>query len=160
MNTQTDYLRFRDSEAGPEYAFYYQVGKTTVTVAICLSLGGLMPILYPVALVYCIVQYIVDRMALAYFYRLPPRYGTHLEEIAATMITYCIPISFGLMLWQYTNKQMFGNRIDRMEAENEVILSHHFIKDILQWEGLKVGNKVLLSLIFVSLIALPIAAIY
>jgi hypothetical protein len=104
LNIQNDYLRFREIHAGPEYAFYYQVSKTTVTVLICLSLGGLLPLLYPIGLLACAVQYTTERLSLAYFYRLPPRYGTQLGMIAATMITYAAPLSFALMLWQYTNK--------------------------------------------------------
>lgn len=55
--------------------------------------------------------------------------------------------SLCVLFWQYTNRQMFENEIDKIQVENEVRLSHHNISD-LSWEELNAAQRWLLLTIF------------
>jgi hypothetical protein len=74
-NVQNDLLKFLDLKAGPEYCFYYKCSTSNLIVFTCLIFGPALPILYFVGLVAIGVQYFIDRLALTYFYRLPPKYS-------------------------------------------------------------------------------------
>ena len=40
-----------------------------------------------------------------------------------------------LTFWQYTNQQMFDNKIDKIHTQDEIVISHHVPSDI-KWKGL------------------------
>lgn len=64
--------RYMGLHAGPRYLFYSQCANTNCLVVVCLTLGPLMPWMYWMCFYGLIVQYVVDRMTLTYFYRTPP----------------------------------------------------------------------------------------
>jgi len=155
MNIQNDFLVFLDLHAGPEYAFYYKCANTNLVVFICLIFGGCMPLLYFIGMFAIAMSYFMDRLALTYFYRLPPKFSEKLN-IDSLKLMSLAPL-FGLMIlvWQYTNRQMFENSIDKISTQNELILSHHFIKDTLKWSRLQQCQRALLvviCLVFVFLV--------
>jgi hypothetical protein len=67
-------LEFLDLYAGPEYLFFYKVANVNLIVFITLIFGSVFPILYFIALCSIGTQYIVERLSLTYFYRLPPKF--------------------------------------------------------------------------------------
>ena len=70
-----DYIEFLELHAGPEYNFYYKTANTTIMVFITLIFGPALPILYVISLITIGSAYFIDRLALTYFYRLPPKYS-------------------------------------------------------------------------------------
>ena len=48
-------------------------------------------------------------------------------------MTICPVISLMLTFWLYTNKQMFGNKIDIIQTQDDILLSHHLITE-LKWK--------------------------
>jgi len=67
-------LEFLDLYAGPEYLFFYKVANINLMVFITLIFGSVFPILYWISLCSIGTQYVVERMSLTYFYRLPPKF--------------------------------------------------------------------------------------
>lgn len=77
----------------------------------CLIFGPAFPIFYFVGLFGLMIQYFIERMTLAYFYRIPKQYDEKLVTQNLNFMT-CMPIlSLVVTFWLYTNKQMFGNHI-------------------------------------------------
>ena len=66
-----DLQKYIDLHVGPEYYFHYKVGNTAIIVYNCLIFGPLMPLLYLTGLVSVGIQYLVERISLTYFYRVP-----------------------------------------------------------------------------------------
>ena len=62
-----------------------------------------MPILFPIALVYMIVLYTTDRLALAYWYRRPPVYDEKMNETTITLLSFAPFLYSGMACWLYSN---------------------------------------------------------
>ena len=107
-----DYLRWLDMNAGPEYYFYWRCAITHITIIICVVFGYCMPVLYLVGFVSIYIQYIFDRYRIAYFYRLPPMFNTELTLNLCSYMNIASIVGLCMLFWQYTNKQMFDNKID------------------------------------------------
>jgi hypothetical protein len=146
MNVQNDFLVFMDMHAGPEYPFYIKFSNTNLVVFVCILFGGSMPMLFAIAMLAIAVQYFMDRLALTYFYRLPPKFGEQLNITSLKLMSVAPVIGLCILLWQYTNRQMFANAIDKISTQNQVTLSHHFLKD-LNWYSLKYCQKALVTFI-------------
>lgn len=151
MNVQNDFLVFMDMHAGPEYPFYLKFSNTNLVVFICIVFGGSMPMLFAIGMLAIAIQYFMDRLALTYFYRLPPKFGEQLNITSLKLMSVAPVIGLCILLWQYTNRQMFANAIDKISTQNQVTLSHHFLKD-LNWYSLKYCQKALVT--FVCLITI------
>lgn len=98
-NSKNDYLVFLDTYAGPEYVFYYKAAITNIVVFTCILFGGSMPILYFIGLFALIIQYLVDRWTLAYFYRLPAKYRADLTIGSIKMLSLAPLLSLAILIW-------------------------------------------------------------
>ena len=78
MNKRYDYLEFLELHAGPEYCIYYKCANTNMMVFITLIFGPALPILYFISLCSLCCQYFIERLTLAYFYRIPPKFSDKL----------------------------------------------------------------------------------
>lgn len=130
-----DYLSFLDLHAGPEYFFYYKCALTNLIVLTCILFGGSMPVLYFIGLVAVALQYLFERWALTFFYRLPPKYSESLTLTTIALIGYAPVCALAILFWQHTNMQMFDNKIDKLTTQNQVRRSHHFLSSI-EWHKL------------------------
>ena len=78
MNKHYDYLEFLELHAGPEYMIYYKCANTNMMVFITLIFGPALPVLYIISLISLFFQYVIERVTLAYFYRIPPKFSDKL----------------------------------------------------------------------------------
>ena len=67
---------------------------------------------------------------MAYFFRKPPMFSIRLTMSLLSFMSLASTFGLCMLFWQYTNKQMFDNKIDPIEYEDEARLSHHFVSDI------------------------------
>ena len=100
---------FMDLYAGPEYCFYYKSANAILMVFITLIFGSIFPILYVIALFSLGVQYVIERLSLTYFYRIPPKYDVSVTKQTLRLMTVAPLLSLMFTFWVYTNKQMFEN---------------------------------------------------
>jgi hypothetical protein len=140
MNEKIDYLKFLDLHAGPEYAFYYKSAYTNMVIIIAMIFGPAFPLLYFISLFSLCNQYIMERISLTYFYRIPPKFNESLTERIIHNVAWCPLIAMAVTFWLYTNKQMFGNTVDPIETQNEITLSHHLVGDV-KWKNLNEVQK-------------------
>lgn len=137
-----DYLSFIESYAGPEYIFFYKAAVANLTMMVCFILGGCMPAFYLIGIVAIATQYTVDRVSLAYHYRLPPMYSEILTLGTLEMMSWIPLVTLIMLFWCYTNNQMFDNIITPINFEDEVRLSHHKFQSI-NWDSLSPAQSAL-----------------
>ena len=143
FNKTHDYIEFLELHAGPEYNFYYKTANTTIMVFITLIFGPALPILYVISLITIGSAYFVDRLALTYFYRLPPKYSEKLTLLNLKIMSFAPIISLFYTFWLYNNQQMFSNQIDPIENQGDLIMSHHTL-NTLKWSKFNSNEKVLI----------------
>ena len=68
-----------------------------------------LPILFPIALVYMIVLYTTDRLALAYWYRRPPVYDEKMNETTINLLAFAPLLYCCTACRVYSNQQTFYN---------------------------------------------------
>ena len=119
---------------------------------ICLMMGICMPLLYFVAAWGLFVNYVVDRLALAYYYKLPSKFNEKLTKTAIHTLNFLPLFTLPFIFWLYTNQQMFSNKIDPIQSMGEIELSNHFLYDILDWSKLNPSMKsLMISFLFLIL---------
>lgn len=135
MNIRNDYLKFLELHAGPEYPFYYRCAYLNMVSIICIFFGPAFPHLYFIGLISVFNFYIMERLTLTYFFRIPPKFNESLTLQIISNISW-IPI-FSLMLsfWMYTNVQMFSNTIDEVDSQSQITYSHHMLTT-MKWKNL------------------------
>ena len=99
-----DLIKFRDLYAGPEYCYYYRVAQTSVLCMITLIMGPSMPLLYFIGAWALVVSYFVDRLAITYFYRLPPKFNSKLVMNLAYTISFIPIFTLIFVFWTFTNQ--------------------------------------------------------
>ena len=151
----TDKLKIIEQQAGPIYYFHYKAAITKLSIALIILMGCCMPAFFLLGILALSIQYIMDRLTLCYFYRLPPMYSEFLTLQTLDFMKYLPPISLTMLFWQFTNKQFFGNSIDPIDNIDEVRLSHHLPWQI-EWSKLTSSQQALLVtipvLLFVALL--------
>ena len=70
-NNLEDNLKFFELYVGPEYYLQLKSAPTNACIFISLIFGHAFPYFYFLALFSIIIQYIVERFSIAYFYRQP-----------------------------------------------------------------------------------------
>jgi hypothetical protein len=99
-----DYIEFLELHAGPEYNFYYKTANTTIMVFITLIFGPALPVLYIISLIAIGSAYFIDRLALTYFYRIPPKYSEKLTLLNLKIMSFAPIISLVFTFWLYNNQ--------------------------------------------------------
>lgn len=137
INTDNDLLQYVGLRAGPRYLYHYSFLYTNLIVFTCLLIGPSLPILYFCGLLGIFNLYIVERLALAYFYRKPPVYSEQITLVSIDIMVFIPAINLISTLWLSTNKQMFENVIDAITVQDQLRLSHHHWEDLWDTKKLK-----------------------
>jgi len=103
MNKTYDYLEFLELHAGPEYCICYKCANTNMMVFITLIFGPALPILYVIS-PFQYVQYFIERLTLAYFYRIPPKFSDKLTLLNIKIMQFAPIPSLMFTFWLYGNK--------------------------------------------------------
>ena len=130
---RNDLLKYLDLHAGPRYDFSSKFASTNFLIFFTIMFGSMLPILYPISLVGIVIQLVMDKLLLTYFYRLPPKYSEKLT-IQNIMLMLFAPI-LGLMInyWAFGNRQMFSNAlVDAVGSTHAITFSHHTLNNTNQ----------------------------
>lgn len=124
-------LRYYMFDIGPVYVMDYKIASTTSLFFIAVVFGPLVPLLYPLGLIAIILQYYVEVKSLKKFYKLNEarKQDEKMTVINIKMLVLAPLLSIPIMIWAYSNRQMFENVIDPVKSYGEVILSHHLLTD-------------------------------
>lgn len=73
--------------------------------------GPGLPILFPINLLFLVMQYSFDRLMMAYSYRKPPMYDSALNHISLQLLMWA-PIFYSLTAMSlYSNQNIFSNEV-------------------------------------------------
>ena len=91
-------------------------------VFLAFTHGIAFPILWPIALIGLINNYVVERICLAYYYRKPPMMDNKLNLSCLHILQYAPLFTFSFGYWTLGNSQMFFNLISpKTRAFGELI---------------------------------------
>ena len=82
-----------DLHAGPEFDIHWRYSAILFQLSISLFFGTGIPLLYPISLVGCFIQYTLDRLLVCYFYREPPTYDDRITQNANDAIKFIATVS-------------------------------------------------------------------
>lgn len=66
--------------SGPEHAMHFKYATLLNTVYVTFLFGVALPVLFPIAAFTFFNMYVVERVLLAYYYKLPPTYDEKLNS--------------------------------------------------------------------------------
>ena len=88
---------------------HHKYSNILTLVFVSFTHGLALPVLFPIALFGLIVNFFVERISLAYYYKQPPKFDNILHDRALRDLKYA-PIFMLLMgYWHLGNRQMFFN---------------------------------------------------
>ena len=107
-----------DLHSGPEFAIHWRYSAVLLQLSIALFFGTGLPILYFIALVGCIIQYITDRLLICYFYREPPTYDDRMTLVASSALKFVAALSLIGSWYQLRSKSIFQMN-EAIQADKE-----------------------------------------
>ena len=94
---------FVDTYSGPEFTLHYKYSYILVVVYVTFLYGAGLPILFPIAFFSLLGLYIVERLMMAYSYRMPPMFGKEINRRALQMM-FGAPMAYCCMgMWIFSN---------------------------------------------------------
>jgi hypothetical protein len=66
--------------------------------------GGIIPILFPLAMLAFLIQYLMETLCFAYSYKQPPMYDEKLSNSTLSMLKWVVPLNLLVTFWAYTNQ--------------------------------------------------------
>lgn len=120
--------------------------------------GPGLPILYPTFLLALIIQWLVERLCMAYYYKQPPMYDEKLSNRSVLVMQFTIILQMFFGYWMFSNRQMFSNKVYDLEAADSMPRSGHSI-----WNPIEIDQAapfLLVAGMAIIMVATIIAFIY
>ena len=100
---------FMETYSGPDFEYSHKMAHMVMMIFSAFLYGPGMPILFVLCLLYLIINYSVERLSLAYFYRKPPMFDSSLNMKTLSLLRQA-PIFYTIMsIWLFSNQQVFRN---------------------------------------------------
>lgn len=111
--------------SGPLFFVHYRLAGIVNLVWITFFFGAGQPILFPITLGGLIVQYISERLRMAYSYQKPPMYDSRLTSKTLSYLGVA-PFLYALYAcWLFSNQQVFQNTVTPIIGFNLYPLQEH-----------------------------------
>ena len=107
-NTIQQYV---DLYGGPEYQMHWKYSNMMNVVWVAMIFGPGVPMLYPCACFTFIVNYIDERLCLAYYFKQPPNYDHQLSLDSIEIMKWAVPVNLFISFWMFSNQQIFTNHV-------------------------------------------------
>jgi hypothetical protein len=125
--------QYKDLYSGGDYVIHFKyAGLLNVAYITCMYGVG-MPILFPIAAVNYLNQWVAERITVAYFMRLPPALDDKLTKNALDMLRYAPLLMLLNGYWMLSNKQIFQNAYSLKEKSGEHMKSGHVLHFDVNW---------------------------
>ena len=117
--------QYVDIYSGPEYVSYIKVSFILKHIYITMFFGLALPIVFPIATLAILNQYVFDKLSLAYFYRIPPKFDDKLIQTAVRMLMYAPILGLAFSYWILGNPAIFLNNKKVLTLEYETLNPNH-----------------------------------
>jgi hypothetical protein len=90
--------------SGPEYMMHAKYAVMLNVIFVTFMYGIAVPLLFPLAFLFFVVSYFVERLALAYSYRKPPMYDDVLNKSALSILKIAPVFMMFFGFWAMGNR--------------------------------------------------------
>lgn len=87
--------------------------------------GLAIPLLFPIACIFFIVMYIVEKLSITYYYKKPPMYDEKLNESAIATLKWAPVFMMIFGYWIMGNRQIFHNYVAASERKTDPVETDH-----------------------------------
>lgn len=94
---------------GGDYLIHFKYSEFMNVYYITMMYGIGIPLLFPVAALYCFNAYVSERIIVAYYMRLPPSMDDSLTKMAVSMLKNGPLFLLCNGWWMLSNKQIYEN---------------------------------------------------
>lgn len=111
MTKTTTLQQYVNLYSGPAHAMHFKYATLMNTVYVTFMFGVALPILFPIAAFTFFNMYIVERVLLAYYYKLPPTYAGELNDWALAQAKWAPILLIFFGYWTLGQPSIFFNKI-------------------------------------------------
>jgi hypothetical protein len=101
-----------DQYSGPEYVIYSKYAFVLKYFYLSIIFGAVLPIVFPIAFVAMLNQYLMDKVSLAYFYKAPPHYDARIGNQVFKLMVGAPFCGLTFTYWALGNPAMFSNIVE------------------------------------------------
>ena len=107
--------------AGPVYMMHFKYSSILTQVFVSFMYGMCIPLLFPIAFLGIFNMYLVERLAMAYYYQRPPMYDQKLNDSVLGVLKWAPMLMFVFGYWTMGNEQIFFNKSPLRSSMNEIL---------------------------------------
>lgn len=111
--------------SGPEYMMHFKYAAMLNVVFVTFMYGLAVPLLFPLACLFFVVSYLVERITLAFSYRKPPMYDDALNKSAIGFLKIAPLFMMFFGFWTMGNRQIFNNEVEGREYRTDPVITKH-----------------------------------
>jgi hypothetical protein len=120
--------QYIDLYSGPDYLIHFKYSRILNIVFVTFMYGMAMPWLFPIAFITLIIDYVVEKLCIVYYYKDPPSYDEKLSNTAINIMLWAPFLMFTVGFWMFSNRQIFENYVSpSIEAAPLVEKTGHVI---------------------------------
>ena len=90
--------------SGPEFLIHYKYAELETICVICLLYGPGIPMLFPLGLLNLCIIFVIERFALAKFYKMPPKYSEEITNSTIRTLIWIPLLYFMCGFWMFSNR--------------------------------------------------------
>jgi hypothetical protein len=111
--------------SGPEYMMHFKYAAMLNVIFVTFMYGLAVPLLFPIAMIFFAVSWIVERLALAYSYRMPPMFDDVLNKSAIGSLKAAPIFMMIFGFWVFGNEQIFDGFIKGRNYKTDPVITNH-----------------------------------
>ncbi len=111
--------------AGPNYLMHFKYSSIMNMVFVTFMYGLAIPLLFPIATIYFIVMYSVEKLCLTYYFKKPPMFDEKLNESAIGTLKWAPVFMMIFGYWIMGNNQIFNNYVSESVYKTDPITTDH-----------------------------------
>lgn len=115
--------------AGPVYLMHFKYSSIMTQIYISFMYGLFIPVLFPIAAFGILNMYIVEKVALLYYFRKPPMYDDKLQKESIKVLKNAPIAMFIMGYWAMGNTSVFFGEKSFRSHNNNVMDPQHYLID-------------------------------
>lgn len=119
--------KFKAVHGGADYIIHFKYSNVLNIAYITMLYGLGMPLLFPIAMVNYLNQYLCERIIVAYFMKMPPALDDKLIRNFVKMLKWAPLLFLCNGYWMISNPEIFRNKFDFIDFQSDSMKSNHFL---------------------------------
>lgn len=119
--------------SGADYVIHFKYSGILNICYITMMYGVGMPILFPLAALNFMNQYICERTIVAWGMKQPPALDDKLTKNTLEMLKFAPLVMLFNGYWMLSNQQIFKNNVSLIQNTTESMKSNHLLLFVINW---------------------------